>query len=246
MQEEKQTIIFGRHPVVDAIKAGQVLDKVFLQQGMTGDVEKAIRQVTKQYGIPLQYVPKERLSKMTNGNHQGVVGVMSVINYHRLSNLLPIVFEQTEAPLILLLDGITDVRNFGAIARSAVCCGVHTIVIPMKGGAQINADAMKASAGALNYLPICRENNLLQSVEQLQLLGIKVMASALSSKKQLFEVDLTQPTAIILGSEGEGVGANLLQKADEHFIIPQKELTNSFNVSVAAGIILYEVMRQRI
>ncbi len=246
MQEEKQTIIFGRHPVVDAIKAGQVLDKVFLQQGMTGDVEKAIRQVTKQYGIPLQYVPKERLSKMTNGNHQGVVGVMSVINYHRLSNLLPIVFEQTEAPLILLLDGVTDVRNFGAIARSAVCCGVHTIVIPMKGGAQINADAMKASAGALNYLPICRENNLLQSVEQLQLLGIKVMASALSSKKQLFEVDLTQPTAIILGSEGEGVGANLLQKADEHFIIPQKELTNSFNVSVAAGIILYEVMRQRI
>lgn len=232
---------------MDAIKAGQVLDKVFLQQGMTGDVEKAIRQVTKQYGVPLQYVPKERLSKMTNGNnHQGVVGIMSVINYHRLSSLLPIIFEQTEAPLILLLDGITDVRNFGAIARSAVCCGVHTIVIPMKGGAQINADAMKASAGALNYLPICRENNLLQSVEQLQLAGITVMASALSSKKQLFEVNLTQPTAIILGSEGEGVGANLLQKSDEQFIIPQKELTNSFNVSVAAGIILYEAMRQRI
>ncbi len=246
MQEEKQTIIFGRHPVVDAIKAGQVFDKVFLQQGMTGDVEKAIRQVAKQYGIPLQYVPKERLSKMTNGNHQGVVGIMSVINYHRLSNLLPIIFEQTENPLILLLDSITDVRNFGAIARSAVCCGVHTIVIPMKGGAQINADAMKASAGALNYLPICRENNLLQSVEQLQLLGITVMASALSSKKQLFEMDLKQPVAIILGSEGEGVGANLLQKADKHFIIPQKELTNSFNVSVAAGIILYEAMKQRI
>lgn len=138
---------------MDAIKAGQVLDKVFLQQGMTGDVEKAIRQVTKQYGVPLQYVPKERLSKMTNGNnHQGVVGIMSVINYHRLSSLLPIIFEQTEAPLILLLDGITDVRNFGAIARSAVCCGVHTIVIPMKGGAQINADAMKLP---LVHLIIC-------------------------------------------------------------------------------------------
>ncbi|NJK82819.1 MAG: 23S rRNA (guanosine(2251)-2'-O)-methyltransferase RlmB [Saprospiraceae bacterium] len=245
MQEEKQTIIFGRHPVVDAIKAGQVLDKVFLQQGMTGDVEKTIRQVTKQYSIPLQYVPKERLSKMTNGNHQGVVGVMSVISYHRLSELLPSIFEQSEAPLILLLDGITDVRNFGAIARSAVCCGVHTIVIPMKGGAQINADAMKASAGALNYLPICRENNLQQSVEQLQLAGVTVMASALSSQKQLFELDLTQATAIILGSEGEGVGANLLQKSNEQFIIPQKELTNSFNVSVAAGIILYEAMRQR-
>lgn len=245
MQNSRKTLIFGRHPVLEAIEEGQSIEKVLLQQGTRGEFEKTIRQLCKTHTIPLQVVPKEKLNKFTRGNHQGIVGLLSSIRYYRLSDVLPMIYEQGEAPLILILDGITDVRNFGAIARSAVCCGVHTIVIPTKGVAQINSEAIKTSAGTLNKLPICREHSLVKAIEELQISGIQVVASNLQADSILSELDFNLPTAIVMGSEGEGVSKAVLSKVDQDFIIPQRDLTDSFNVSVASGIILYEAIRQR-
>lgn len=243
--KEKQQLIYGRHPVVDAIESGQTIDKVLIQQGLKGEVERELRQLSKSHGFPLQYVPKERLNKFTRGNHQGVVALISLVPYYQLEDVLPGIFERSEVPLILLLDGITDVRNFGAIARSAEIAGAHTIVTSLKGSALINADAMKTSAGALAKIPVCRESSIMQAVELLQLSGVRVFASDLQSHTPIYKVDFKQPAAIIIGSEGEGVNQALLQAADEAFIIPQHGSTDSFNVSVATGIILYEAVRQR-
>ena len=242
----KKSIIYGRHPITDAINSGTSIDKIMLQQGIRGEFEKEIRHLTKANNIPLQVVPKERLSKFVRGNHQGIVGFLSMLTYYRLEDVLPMIYEKSETPLILLLDGVTDVRNFGAIARSAEVCGVHAIVIPQKGGARINEEAIKTSAGALTKIPVCREKSLISAMEYLQLSGIQIFASDLKATKKIYELDWTQPAAIVIGSEGEGVSFPVLKKVNENFIIPQKGTTDSFNVSVATGIILYEVMRQRI
>lgn len=245
MKEENQ-LIYGRHPVIDAIQSGQTIDKVLLQQGTRGDLEKEIRQLSRQYGFPVQMVPKEKLNKIVRGNHQGIIGFVSLVPYYKLEDVLPGIFERSQTPLLILLDGITDVRNFGAIARSAELAGAQALVTSLKGSAQINADAMKTSAGALSKIPVCRETSIMAAVELLQLSGIRVLASDLQATKAVFEMDFTQPTAVIVGSEGEGVNQALLRKADELFLIPQVGTTDSFNVSVATGIILYEAMRQRI
>ncbi len=242
----KNQLIYGRHPVIDAIKSGQALDKVFLQQGTRGDLEKELRQLSKKFNFPIQVVPKEKLNRMTSGNHQGVIAQASLITYYKIEDLLPMLYEKEEAPLLLLLDSITDVRNFGAIARSAECLGVNGLIIPKKGSAAINAEALKTSAGALTNLPVCRENSLDNTVEFLQHSGVNVVASSLKAKKQLKDLDLTIPTAIIMGSEDQGVRQSLLEKANEQFIIPQIGTTDSLNVSVATGIILYEAQRQRL
>ncbi len=243
--KEKQQLIYGRHPVVDAIQSGQTIDKVLIQQGLKGEVERELRQLSKSHGFPLQYVPKERLNKFTRGNHQGVVALISLVPYYRLEDVLPGIFERSEVPLILLLDGITDVRNFGAIARSAEIAGAHAIVTSLKGSALINADAMKTSAGALAKIPVCRESSIMQALELLRLSGVRVLASDMQSHTPIYSVDFQQPTAIIIGSEGEGVNQALLRAADDTFVIPQRGTTDSFNVSVATGIMLYEVIRQR-
>lgn len=245
MKKQKQ-LIFGRHPVVDTIKTGGNVDKVFFQTGIRGPFEKELRQICKEFNIPLQYVPKERLDKIVGGNHQGIIAHLSLIKYYALEDVLPMAYEKSEAPLILILDGVTDVRNFGAIARSAEICGVHAIVIGKKGSAQINADAIKTSAGALTKIPVCRESSLSAAVDLLKLSGVQVVASELKASSLIYKTDLTLPTAIIMGSEDKGVNSTLLQKVDQRVIIPQKGTTDSFNVSVAAGIILYEVTRQRI
>ncbi|MEM8906449.1 MAG: 23S rRNA (guanosine(2251)-2'-O)-methyltransferase RlmB [Bacteroidota bacterium] len=246
MAQQKKSMIIGRHPVVEAIKTGQAMDKLILQQGVRGDFEKEIRWLSKRYTIPLQVVPKERMNKFTRANHQGIIGLLSLLPYYRLEDLLPTIYEQSAVPLILLLDGITDVRNFGAIARSAECCGVHGIVIPKKGAAQINAEAIKTSAGALTKIPICRENSLSAAIDFLILSGIQVLATDLTASQAIQETDFTLPTAIVLGAEGEGVSPAILQTVAQNIIIPQVGTSNSFNVSVAAGIILYEVLRQRL
>lgn len=246
MAQEKKTMIFGRHPVVDAIRNGQTIDKLYLQQGIRGEFEKEIRYLCRDHNIPLQVAPKERLNKFTRKNHQGIIGFVSLMPYYRLEDVLPMIYERSETPLILLLDGVTDVRNFGAIARSAECCGVQTIVIAHKGAAPLNAEAIKTSAGALTKIPVCREKSLVTAVEFLQLSGIQVLASSLEAKHLIDKVDFTLPTAIVMGSEGDGVSNAILKRVSDHFIIPQKGSTNSFNVSVAAGIILYEATRQRI
>lgn len=242
---EKTTFVFGRHPIVDSLQSGAQFDKIFLQQGIRGDFEKEIRRLCREHDVPLQYVPKEKMNKMVKGNHQGIVGFLALLDYYRLEDVVPGIFEKGETPLLLLLDQVTDVRNLGAIARSAEVCGVHALVVPKSGSALINADALKTSAGALTRLNVCRENSLVTAVEFLQNSGIQVFASDLKAEKFIFDLDLTAPSALIVGSEDDGVHPSLLSRVQERFIIPQKGETDSFNVSVAAGIMLYETLRQR-
>jgi len=241
----KEELIYGRHPVLDAIRAGRELDKVILQRGTRGEFEKEVRALCKEHDIPLQYAPKERLQKWTKGNHQGIIALLAMIPYYRLEDLIPMLYEREDVPLIVILDGVTDVRNFGAIARTAECAGAHALVIPRKGAARINADAMKTSVGALAHLPVCREDSLNNAIDLLKMSGIQVFASDLKGEKILHELDFTVPTAIVLGSEDEGVSHSILNKS-ERFVIPQKGKTDSYNVSVAAGMMLYEVLRQRV
>jgi 23S rRNA (guanosine2251-2'-O)-methyltransferase len=245
MAKQDTNIIYGRHPVMEAVKAGKSIDKVMLQQGIRGEYEKELRFICKKNDVQLQVVPKERLNRFINGNHQGVIGFMSLIEYQSIENILPQVYEQSETPLFLILDGVTDVRNFGAIARSAEIAGVHAIIIPQKGAALINADAIKTSAGALTKIPVCRENSLVNTIEFLQNSGVQVFASSLEAEGLIQNLDFKIPVALIVGSEDLGVQQSVMRKADKTFIIPQVGTGDSFNVSVAAGIMLYEVMRQR-
>lgn len=247
MKAPKQQLIYGRHPVLDALDAGTQFDKILLQQGTKGDFEKQIRGKARALGVPVQYVPRQKLDFLTKRqNHQGVLGYVALLTYYQLADVLPGIYERGETPLVLLLDGVTDTRNFGAIARSAEICGVHALVTPLKGGALITPDAVKTSAGALLKLNVCRERTLGGAVELLQNSGIRVHAAMLDDRSvSLPKLKLDEPTAIILGAEGKGVNRELAAAADGTFRIPQVGETDSFNVSVAAGIALYEVVRQR-
>ncbi len=238
-------LIFGRHPVLDALKSGKTIDKVLLQQGTKGELEKEIRRLCKAQTIPLQMIPKERMNRLSRSNHQGVICFLSLIEYQRLAAVLPFIYEQSKIPLFLLLDGITDVRNFGAIARTAEVMGVHALIIPKKKSAQINSEAIKASAGALLDLPVCREPSIIAAIEFLQLSGVQVFAGDLQANTAIGQVDFKGPAAIVLGAEDRGVSPSILKMVNEVFIIPQVGKTNSLNVSVATGVILYEITRQR-
>ena len=240
-------LIYGHHPVTEAIRAGKAVEKVFFQQGERGEVEKEIRQLTKEYGITLQVVPKEKLNKMVKGQHQGVVAYLALVEYQSLENVLPLVFESGEIPLFVMLDGVTDVRNFGAICRSAECAGAHAVIVPQSGSALANEEAMKASAGALARIRICRVRSLFSTLEWLQECGVQVVATALSERSEpLFKADFSIPTAILMGAESEGVHPKLLKMSDKVVKIPQATDFDSYNVSVAAGIVLYEALRQRL
>jgi 23S rRNA (guanosine2251-2'-O)-methyltransferase len=243
----KQQQLFGRHPVLDAIKSGLAFEKIFFQQGTRGEFEKELRKYTKENNIPVQMVPKEKLDKMVKGNHQGIVGLVALIPYYRLTDVLGNIYEKGNAPLLLVLDGITDVRNIGAIARTAECMGVDALIVPHRGSGQINPDAVKSSAGALLRMTVCRETSLVNAVESIKLSGIQIVASRLDpDAKKSFEIDFSLPTALILGAEDSGVSHALLKLADQQCIIPQLSTFDSLNVSVAAGMLLYEVTRQRI
>ncbi len=237
-------LIYGRHPVLEGIDAGRSFEKILLASHIRGDFEKTLRQACKQANIPLQTVPKERLQQLSRKNHQGVIGIVSPIPYYLLEDILPLIYERGESPLFVLLDGVSDVRNLGAIARSAEAAGAHALVLPKKGAAQINDAAMKSSAGALSFLPVCRVNSLIQAVEYLQFNGIQVIAADLKGEQMLYDLDLTGPLAIVMGDEHKGVNRMLLEKVNHYFQIPMRGKTDSFNVSVATGIILYEVLRQ--
>lgn len=238
-------VIFGRHPIVEAVKSGVAFDKLILQKGVRGEFEKEIRQLSREFDIPLQVAPKERLRKWTTANHQGIIGLQSLITYQRLEDLLPFVYERSEVPLFVMLDGITDVRNLGAIARSAECAGAQGLIIPNRGSALINGEAIKTSAGALNRIPVCRESSLVNVVEYLQQSGVRVLVSDLKAKKMIYDLDMRGPIALVVGSEDTGISTGVAERADERFLIPQAGSTDSYNVSVAAGIMLYEVLRQR-
>lgn len=238
--------IYGRHPVVDAIENGASLDKVMILQNIRGEFEKQLRKLCKEHVIPLQAVPKDRLNKITKKNHQGVIAYMAEVEYQQLENVFPTIYDKGDMPLIILLDGVTDVRNIGAIARSAEAIGAHAMVVPTKGSGLINAEAMKTSAGALSAIPVCRTTSIVTAVEYLQMNGVQVVAADLTGGKMLYELELTGPTAILVGAEDRGIAPHLLKMVDQRFKIPMGGTTDSFNVSVASGIVLYEVLRQRL
>lgn len=238
-------MIYGTRSVIEAIKAGRQIEKIFVQTGLNNDLSKELASVARQSEIPLTFVPQEKLNRMSSGNHQGVICVVSAIEYAALHDIIDFTYSEGKEPFILILDRITDVRNFGAIARTAECAGVSCIVIGDKGNAPITSDAMKTSAGALSYLPVCREKDLKKTITFLKENGIMVVACTEKANKQIFELEYNRPIALIMGSEEDGISDTLLRDADELVKIPQKGKIESLNVSVAAGVAMYEVLRQK-
>ena len=238
-------MIFGIRPVIEALKSGKEIEKLLIQSNLKSAAAFELKDLLKELEIPFQYVPVEKLNKLTFKNHQGVIGFLSLISYQPLEQVLPLVYESGKIPLILVLDRITDVRNFGAIARTAECAGVNAIIIPSKGAAQINEDALKTSAGALSKINVCRIDQMQPIIEFLQQSGIHVVACTEKAAQNIYEIDYNVPTAIIMGSEENGISDDLLKIADELVKIPIHGEIESLNVSVAAGIVLYEVIRQR-
>jgi len=243
--EDKNPLIFGLRPIMEAIREGKEIDKLFIQNGLIGEIFGELRQLIKEYNIPFQYVPLEKLNRLTRKNHQGVAAFISALTYQSIENILPAVFEQGKVPLVLVLDRITDVRNFGAIARSAECTGVDAIIIPLKGAAQVNGDAIKSSAGALHKIPVCRSENLKNTLDYLKNSGLSIVACTEKTDDFYFKADLTLPLAIIMGSEEDGISPEYLKRCDAKVKIPLMGEIGSLNVSVAAGVILCEAVRQR-
>jgi len=242
---ETNQLIFGIRAVIEAIKSGKEIESLYIQRGLSGGLITELQTLLHEFGITAQQVPIEKLNRLTPKNHQGAVAFISPIIYQKIENIIPEVFEKGEVPLILVLDAITDVRNMGAIARTAECAGVHAIVIPAKGSAQINPDAVKTSAGALYKIPVCRHDNFLQTVKFLQESGLQLVCCTEKTNDFIYKPDYTAPTAIVMGSEEDGVRNEIIRIADHLAKIPMFGEIESLNVSVATGIILYEAIRQR-
>ncbi len=242
---KKETYIYGIRPTIEAIKAGKELEKIFLQNGLKGDGFRELFNLIKELEIPYQFVPIEKLNRLSRQNHQGIISYVSEITYQRIEDLVPNVFEQGRMPLFLLLDRVTDVRNVGSIARTAECAGVDGLVIPARGSAQINSDAIKTSAGALYKLPVVRTQNLKETIQFLRDSGLVIVAATEKAEKEYTSVDFNRPMALIMGSEGEGISEEYLKLTDEFLRIPLMGEIESLNVSVAAGVILFETLRQR-
>ena len=248
MQETKskdEQMIYGIRPVMEAINAGKEIEKIFITRGARGDLMQELKQVMRNHKILYTEVPVEKINRFTRKNHQDVVCLLSQVSYQSIEDIIPAVFEKGEVPLILILDRITDVRNFGAIARTAECAGVHAIVIPLKGSGQINADAVKTSAGALNIIPVCREVNLRYTISFLKESGLQIIAATEKTDEWFYKANYTAPTAIIMGSEEDGISTDLLKLADKKIKIPLLGTIQSLNVSVACGVVLFEAIRQR-
>lgn len=239
-------MIFGIRAIIEAVEAGKDIDKVMVKRELQGDLFRELQSVLRYHDIPMQRVPIERFDRITRKNHQGVIAFVSSVTYQRLEDIVPLLFEQGRNPLIVVLDGITDVRNFGAIARTCEVVGADAVVIPQRGSVSVNADAMKTSAGALHTLPVCRENNLREAIQYLKNCGIKVVAASEKAADNYTQVDMTVPTAIVMGAEDVGVAPEHLRICDNLVRIPQFGTIQSLNVSVAAGVMMYEVIRQRL
>jgi 23S rRNA (guanosine2251-2'-O)-methyltransferase len=246
-RSDNKDAVFGVRAVIETIRAGKEIDRLLIQRDLgSSDTIAELRQVAREANVVVSRVPHEKLDRITRKNHQGVIAFVSAIRYVSLHNVLSGVYEKGETPFLLILDRITDVRNFGAIARTAECAGVHAIVIPVRGAAQINADAVKTSSGALNFIPVCREDNLKDTVIYLQQSGLQVVACTEKAEKNIYQADYTSPTAIIMGSEEDGISDDLIRKADVLAKIPMTGNIASLNVSVAAGAVVFEAVRQRL
>lgn len=243
---KKSSLVIGRQPLIEAMRSGRAMDKILLQRNASGDSVDEIKTLAREQQIPLQLVPQEKLNSLTRANHQGVIAYAALVQYMDLQQVIDHVVAGGGSPLFVMLDGVTDVRNIGAIARSALCCGAQALILPDKGVGALNEEAMKSSAGALELIHVCRVGSLLKAVDQLHLNGIQVFTSEMNAPQKVFELDLTQPCCIVMGSEDKGVQPYIRKAADSHFTIPMAGKFDSFNVSVATGIILYEAMKQRL
>ena len=243
---KKSSLIAGRKAIIEALQSGKAIDRIYLYTKAVGDAISQIKNLAAQYNIPVNYVPVEKLNSFNVPDHEGCVGLLSKVHYQDLQQVISWVVEKGEVPLFLLLDGITDVRNIGGIARTAFCTGVQAIIIPDKGVGALNEDAVLTSAGALEKIAICRVNSLMKAVDELHLNGIKVLASEMTAAKNVFDVDFKEPVAIVMGSEEKGIYPALMKVCDEKFRIPMTGDFESLNVSVATGMILYEAMKQRL
>jgi 23S rRNA (guanosine2251-2'-O)-methyltransferase len=245
MDKSSRDYIFGIRSVIEAIRAGKLIDRLLVKREGKGALYHELIGEARNNNIPVQFVPAEKIDSVTRKNHQGVIAWLSAVEYQNIANILPSIFEKGEDPLILILDGISDVRNFGAIIRSADCMGVHAVVIPERGSARAGADAVKTSAGALLNFPVCRERSLSHTVDFLRSSGLAIAGASEKADTGLYEADLTGPLALVMGSEDRGISRELESLCDPLVRIPVSGTAGSLNVSVAAGIILYEVSRQR-
>lgn len=238
-------MIYGTRAVMEAIRGGKEIEKIMIQSGLNNDLIKELIHTAKNNKVPYTFVPAEKLKRLSSKNHQGVICMLSAVSYSKLDNVIDKAFTDGREPFLIILDRVTDVRNFGAIARTAECAGVDAIIIGEKGSAPITSDAMKTSAGALNHMAVCREKDLKATLKQLRESGIKIIACTEKTSNKIFDIDMKGPVAIIMGSEEDGISNELIREADELAMIPLKGKIGSLNVSVATGVAVYEVVRRR-
>jgi 23S rRNA (guanosine2251-2'-O)-methyltransferase len=239
-------LIVGRNTIIDAIREGRAIDRLYINSKIANDTIRDIKSLATENNIPINYVPVEKLNSFNVEGHEGFVALLSKVHYQDLQQVITWVVERGEVPLFLILDGITDIRNIGGIARTAFCTGVQAIIIPDKGVGALNEDAILTSAGALEKISVCRVNSLMKAVDGLHLNGIKVLASEMTASKKVSDIDFKEPVAIVMGSEEKGIYPALMKQCDEKFKIPMVGDFESLNVSVATGMILYEAMKQRL
>lgn len=241
----KSSLVIGRIAVLAALQEGKQLDRVYMQSNLRGDVADEIQKLAYKQQVPVNKVPVEKLNSFNVSDHEGIIAQLSKIRYQNLQQVIDWIVEKGEVPMFVILDGVTDVRNIGGIARTALCCGAQAIIIPDKGVGALNEDAILASAGALELIAVCRVNSLMKAVDDLHLNGIRVFASEMTAKKSIYECDFKEPSAIVMGGEEKGVFPGLMKICDETFNIPMKGDFESLNVGVATAMILYEAMKQR-
>jgi 23S rRNA (guanosine2251-2'-O)-methyltransferase len=242
---EKAETIFGTRAVIEAIKAGREIEKIYIQSGLNNDLIKELINTAATHKAPYSFIPQVKLDRLSNKNHQGVVCVLSAVQYVPLENIIDKCYSEGREPFFLIVDRVTDVRNFGALARTAECAQVDAMIIADKGNAPITGDAMKTSAGALNHLPVCRVKDMKKTFQLLKDNGIQIIACTEKATDTIYQIDLNTPIAIILGSEEDGISPQMLKDADHLAKIPLMGSIESLNVSVAAGIVVYEKIRQR-
>jgi 23S rRNA (guanosine2251-2'-O)-methyltransferase len=242
---KKNSLVIGRNAVIKALQNGKAFDRIYLDTKAHGAEISEIKKLATQSGVPVNYVPAAKFNGFNITNHEGCVALIAKVQYQNLQEIISFVTDKGEAPLFLILDGITDIRNIGGIARTAYCTGVHAIIIPDKGVGALNEDAILTSAGALEKISVCRVNSLMKAVDELHMNGIKVYASEMKAVKNISEINFTEPCAIVMGSEEKGIYPALMKICDEKIKIPMKGDFESLNVSVTTGVILYEAMKQR-